>query len=156
EFDLSGDLPRLLYVKAPATGREPRLAALLARVEERGTESYRTFATADELGRLVRAHLALLLAAGFAGRGRRPEGVGVEPGRAGLPERGGLGWSVPVPLGRLPAGLRGRDGLLAELNGSLVSRRLARARPPSRRVWVLTGMGGLGKSAVALAAARSA
>jgi hypothetical protein len=37
EFDLSGGLPRLLYVKAPAPGREPRLADLLARVRE---ESY--------------------------------------------------------------------------------------------------------------------
>jgi len=28
EFELSGGLPRLLYVKAPAPGREPRLADL--------------------------------------------------------------------------------------------------------------------------------
>src|SRR5690242_13023336 len=30
EFDLSGGLPRLLYVRAPAPDREPRLADLLA------------------------------------------------------------------------------------------------------------------------------
>ena len=34
EFDLSGGLPRLLYVKAPAPDREPRLAELLARIKE--------------------------------------------------------------------------------------------------------------------------
>jgi tetratricopeptide (TPR) repeat protein len=33
EFELSAGLPRLLYVKAPAPGREPRLADLLARIE---------------------------------------------------------------------------------------------------------------------------
>ena len=34
EFELSGGLPRLLYVKAPAPDREPRLADLLARIQE--------------------------------------------------------------------------------------------------------------------------
>jgi hypothetical protein len=33
EFELSGSLPRLLYVKAPAPNREPRLADLLARIK---------------------------------------------------------------------------------------------------------------------------
>jgi hypothetical protein len=33
EFELSGSLPRLLQVKAPAPNREPRLADLLARIK---------------------------------------------------------------------------------------------------------------------------
>ena len=33
EFELSGALPRLLYVKAPAPDREPQLADLLARIK---------------------------------------------------------------------------------------------------------------------------
>jgi hypothetical protein len=33
EFELSRALPRLLYVKAPAPGRDPRLADLLARIK---------------------------------------------------------------------------------------------------------------------------
>src|SRR5689334_19743085 len=33
EFRLSGELPRLLYVKTPAAEREPQLAAMLADVE---------------------------------------------------------------------------------------------------------------------------
>jgi Domain of unknown function (DUF4062) len=32
EFDLSAGMPRLLYIKAPAPDREPRLADLLARI----------------------------------------------------------------------------------------------------------------------------
>ena len=45
EFDLSGALPRLLYVKAPAPDREPRLADLLARIKEESSASYRAFRT---------------------------------------------------------------------------------------------------------------
>ena len=41
EFDLSGGLPRLLYVKGPAPDREPRLADLLARIQEESSASYR-------------------------------------------------------------------------------------------------------------------
>ena len=60
------------------------------------------------------------------------------------------GLPVTAPLGRLPPEVRGRDDLLAELS-----------RPLTRRwqrggVWILAGMGGLGKSTVALAIARAA
>ena len=51
EFELSRGLPRLLYVKAPAPAREPRLAGLLARIKEQASASYRTFRTPIELGR---------------------------------------------------------------------------------------------------------
>lgn len=58
---------------------------------------------------------------------------------------------VAVPLGRLPTVVRGRDTLLAELR-----RPLARKRRSSGGTWVLAGMGGLGKSTVALATAATA
>jgi hypothetical protein len=45
EFELSSGLPRLLYVKGPAPDREPRLAALLARIREEASVSYRHFQT---------------------------------------------------------------------------------------------------------------
>ena len=48
EFDLSGGLPRLLYVKGPAPEREPRLAELLARIQEEASASYRHFRTPAE------------------------------------------------------------------------------------------------------------
>src|SRR5215475_14869804 len=66
EFDLSRELPRLLYVKAPAPSREPRLAELLARIEKEASASYRTFRTPAELSRLVRDDLATLLSERFA------------------------------------------------------------------------------------------
>jgi len=63
EFNLSPGLPRLLYVKAPAPGREPRLADLLVRIQQQA--SYPTFRTPAELGRLVREDLAVLLSERF-------------------------------------------------------------------------------------------
>ena len=73
-------------------------------------------------------------------------GAGDEPtvsGDSGLP--------VTVPLGRLPVDVRGRDGLLTELCHPLRSYR--RGSPGT---WVLAGMGGVGKSTVALAVAQKA
>src|SRR5437764_3041486 len=68
EFRLSRSLPRLLYVKSPAPDREPRLTAMMKQLEAEGSASYRSFRTSRELGRLVRADLALLLSERF-GRG---------------------------------------------------------------------------------------
>jgi tetratricopeptide (TPR) repeat protein len=92
-------------------------------------------------------------AAGSADRGHENE-------RAGLPSAGArsaVGLPVEIPLGRLPAEIRGRDALLAEL-GAAPRRRSPAARRTLRRgrAWVLAGMGGLGKSTVALAAAQAA
>jgi hypothetical protein len=87
EFDLSGGLLRLLYVKGPALDREPRLADLLARIKEGASASYRHFRTPGELGRLVRDDLAVLLSERFAADGRHPG--------AAAPAAGGRG---PRPL----------------------------------------------------------
>jgi CRP-like cAMP-binding protein/tetratricopeptide (TPR) repeat protein len=58
---------------------------------------------------------------------------------------------VAAPLGRLPAEIRGRDGLLEEL------RRALRPYPwRASRAFVIAGMGGLGKSTIALEATRMA
>jgi tetratricopeptide (TPR) repeat protein len=76
EFELSRGMPRLLYVKVPAPRREPQLADLLASVERDGSESYRSFRTPQELGRLVRDDLATLLGERFGGGS-----VHVAPGR---------------------------------------------------------------------------
>ena len=66
EFDLSAKLPRLLYIKEPASAREPRLAVMLARINDEASASYRYFRTSAELGRLVRDDLAALLSERFA------------------------------------------------------------------------------------------
>ena len=58
---------------------------------------------------------------------------------------------MTVPLGLLPGEVRGRDALLAELR-----RRLTKRSQVGCGTWVLAGMGGLGKSTVALAVAATA
>lgn len=55
---------------------------------------------------------------------------------------------VAPPFGRLPHRVRGRDKLVRELHKALRRKRGG--------VWVLSGMGGIGKSTVALQAARMA
>ena len=73
EFRLSHSIPRLLYVKTPAPDREPGLTAMIDEIQSKGTESYRTFGTPRELGRLVRDDLALLLSERFAAAASRAD-----------------------------------------------------------------------------------
>ena len=125
EFRLSRSLPRLLYVKAPAPDREPRLTAMLDELRSEGTDSYRSFRSPRELGRLVRDDLALLLserfatAAGHADR-RHPR-------------------SLPVTS----TSLIGREHDVAEI-AKLVE-------APAVRLVTLTGPGGVGKTRLAIA-----
>jgi predicted ATPase/class 3 adenylate cyclase len=69
EYDLSKGKPRLVYVKSPATepapGREPRLQALIDRIQVEGAVSYKHFSTLQELHDLVENDLALLLTERF-------------------------------------------------------------------------------------------
>jgi CRP-like cAMP-binding protein len=79
----------------------------------------------------------------LAGRIEAPSSMVTGPGLGPRP--------VAPPLGKLPAEVRGRDGLLGEFRRAL--------RPYPRRAsraFVIAGMGGLGKSTVALAAAKLA
>jgi len=67
EFRLAAGKPMLLYLKRPAPDQEPRLAAMIDAIRDAGTVSYRTFATARELERLLADDLAVLLSESFAG-----------------------------------------------------------------------------------------
>ena len=134
EFDLSGGLPRLLYVKTPAPDREPGLAGLLTRIEAEASASYRYFRTPAELGRLVRDDLAMLLSERFAALGGRA----VPSAPAGA--RG------PRPLPVSVTSLLGREQAIDEVAG-LVAR-------PGVRLVTLTGPGGVGKTRLAVAAAQ--
>jgi predicted ATPase len=127
EFELSGELPRLLYVKRPAPDREPGLADLLARVKDEASESYRSFRTPAELGRLVRDDLAVLLSERFAAAGRQ----GAAPALA----RGLL----PVST----TSLLGRERAVDEVAGMVDH--------PEVRLVTLTGPGGVGKTRLAVA-----
>jgi hypothetical protein len=132
EFELSGELPRLLYVKAPTPDREPRLADLLARIKDESLTSYRHFRTAAELGRLVRDDLAVLLSERFAAAG------GQAAGRVPTPAGARRSGRLPVSL----TSLFGRERTIAEVAG-LVER-------PGVRLVTLTGPGGVGKTRLAV------
>jgi predicted ATPase len=131
EFELSGALPRLLYVKVPAPDREPHLADLLARIKAEASVSYRAFRTPRELGRLVRDDLAMLLSERFAAA--RPSDAGTTlPGSRG-----------PRPLPVDATSLVGREEAIDEVAG-LVGR-------TGVRLVTLTGVGGIGKTRLAVA-----
>jgi Domain of unknown function (DUF4062) len=133
EFELSGGLPRLLYVKALAPYREPRLTDLLARIKEESSASYRYFRTPAELGQLVRDDLAVLLSERFAAAGGSAADVARPPAAAHGPGR------LPVST----TSLLGRARAIDEVAG-LVERSGA-------RLVTLTGPGGVGKTRLAVA-----
>src|SRR5262249_27938781 len=93
EFRLAAGMPMLLYVKRPAPGLEPRLAAVLGGIRAAGTVSYRAFGTPRELGRLLADDLAVLLSESFAGAAA---GAG-PPG--GLLARRGASVGADLPAG---------------------------------------------------------
>ena len=85
----------------------------------------------------------------LAGRAAPTPGLGAVPSPATAAAPGPL--PVAPPLGKLPPEVRGREGLIGELRRAL--------RPYPRRAsraFVIAGLGGLGKSTVALTAARMA
>jgi hypothetical protein len=65
ELVLSDGMPRLIYVKRPAPGMEPRLAEMLERLEHEGASSYKPFRDSEELQELLVDDLAVLLTERF-------------------------------------------------------------------------------------------
>ena len=132
EYELSAGLPRLVYVKAPAPDREPRLAALLARIRDEGGISYKAFADAAELQQLVEDDLAVLLSERF-----EMTQLGGDAAE-GAP----LAGAVPVPA----TPLLGREQEAAAIEDLVVREGV--------RLVTLTGPGGVGKTRLMLEAAR--
>ena len=125
EYLLSAGLPQLIYVKAPAPEREPRLTELLGRIRDEGDVSYQRFSDSAELGDLIGNDLAVLLSERFA-----------------MAEAAS---SAPQEAPTLPAmvtPLVGRDQD-AEAVSDLVLRE-------GVRLVTLTGPGGVGKSRLAV------
>ena len=133
EYLLSASMPRLLYVKTPAPGREHGLAELLARIQNEGDVSYQWFTDAAELRCLVENDLAVLLSERFTlTQPQRGAAAGDEVPLAG---------ALPVP----PTPLVGREQEVAAVE--------ALVRSAGVRLVTLTGPGGSGKSRLAVEAA---
>ena len=64
EYNLSGSMPKLIYVKDAVT-RDPELETLLARIQKDDEASYKTFTDIHELDRLIKDDLALILTERF-------------------------------------------------------------------------------------------
>ena len=135
EFRLSESIPRLLYVKTPAPEQEPRLTAMIAELQKDATDSYRSFRSPRELGRLVRDDLALLLSERFTAPGgpadRTASSASDSDRRS---ER-----SLPLTS----TSLIGREHDITEVSELL--------QKPEVRLVTLTGPGGIGKTRLAIA-----
>ena len=131
EYRLSAGRPRLVYIKGPAPAREDRLAGLLQRIEEDDRASYRHFASTDELERIVKDDLMVLLSERFEATGDRSERAA--PGSVVM--------APPVPV----TPTVGRDAEVAQVR---------RLLDEGCRILTLVGPGGVGKSRLALEACR--
>jgi predicted ATPase len=138
EYRLSGNLPSLIYIKAPAPDREERLAALLARIRADDRVSYKSFRDAAELRELVVNDLSTLLADRFdaaratAARATGARATGTHPGHAGA--------ASAIPSAYTP--IVGRDTERDEIVRMLLT--------PVIRLVTLVGPGGIGKSRLAI------
>jgi len=135
EFRLSHSIPRLLYVKTPAPDREPQLTAMIVELQREATDSYRSFSTTRELGRLVRDDLALLLSERFttadshADRSASPASNTDRRGQRSLPVTS--------------TSLIGRMHDIVDVSNLL--------QTADVRLVTLTGPGGIGKTRLAIA-----
>jgi predicted ATPase len=131
EYNLSSDMPRLIYVRQPAADRQPRLDVMLARIANDGI-SYRMYGDAAELRQLVADDLALLMSERFLPWRNEPAVREVK-----------LRHELPSPTTRFI----GREQQLLELE--------ALVRNKDVRLLTLTGPGGIGKTRLAFALADS-
>ncbi len=129
EWRLSGDRPKLIYIKAPAPDREPRLKELLNKVRSADGVSYKPFGAPDELRDLIENDLALLLTERFA----------ISRAETAAP----VAQTEEAPRHNLPPQLThfiGREKVVAEVKAFVSVQRLV----------TLIGPGGAGKTRLSL------
>jgi predicted ATPase len=134
EYHLSGNRPKLIYVKTPAPNRQPQLSELIAKIQHDDQASYRPFRDPEELGTLVADDLAVLLTEHFWASEEAPTPPSPSP--------------PLLPLPRPPTRLIGRD--------EDVVRVLELLAEPDTRLITIVGAGGIGKSRLAVAVAERA
>jgi predicted ATPase len=119
EYELSKDLPSLIYVKGPAADREPGLKILLEKIRERNASAYKSFSTCEELRGLVESDLALLLTEHFEAAGGVPiatTGSGtLPPGNIPVPRTPLIGRQHELECGKRL--ILGEDAALVTLTG---------------------------------------
>ena len=137
EWNLAPDIPKLIYLKR-SEHRQQRLDGLIERIRDSDGASYVEFTDAASLADLVTSDLATLLAERFdaGGGGHEPLGAPTAEVFSTEPVR------PPSPLTRMV----GRADELATLSKMLTS--------DGQRLVTVTGPGGIGKSRLAVAAAR--
>ncbi|MEH0109693.1 DUF4062 domain-containing protein [Tersicoccus sp. MR15.9] len=133
-------MPKLIYLKESGGAREPRLTELIGRIRQDDTASYSTFSTPEQLAEAVTGDLATLLAERFDLSRATPEAVVAPPVPA----------EAVTPLQPLPVSLTrfiDRTDELARIAGMMAD---------GARLITVLGPGGIGKSRLAVEAARRA
>jgi predicted ATPase len=135
EYRASGDRPKLVYVLDPAPDRDEALTAMLRDVASDPQVRLRRWSTVDQLAAMVGDDLAALLAEPFT----PPSATGTAsvPTRA-APGDTGATVALPVPT----TSIVGREGEVVAVSELL--------RRPDVRMVTITGLGGVGKSRLAL------
>jgi predicted ATPase len=132
EYNLSGDLPKLIYIKESEEKREDRLAELLKRIEQDDKVSYKKFTSSNELANLIINDLALLLTERF----------NLTLHQKITETESKTFHSIPS----FPNRLIGREEAIEEITTIMSD--------PANRLITLTGAGGIGKTRLAIEAAR--
>ena len=126
EFRLSSGMPRLLYLKEPAPERDSQLEALLHSFDEDPSCTYRIVGSPEELGEALATDLALLLSERFQSSEALSAPAAV----------------IPTPT----TSFVGRSSELERIDELLMQE--------GARLVTLTGPGGIGKTRLAIEAAR--